>query len=211
MVAAGPIKNAAAIPRRVRVFLERARMLRAFFLVSLRPSSDAIPMTCAASEPYLLDETLRPNPPLSARTLKTIVAVVAGINLAFMLYFVSRGAWPIAPFMGLDVALLAWAFRESRIAARAFERVILSPSELRIERHPAKGSPTQTAFNPYWVRVDLVPWTEYSNRLYVRSHGRSEQVGAFLPPQTREGFANVLKAALSAAKAPDFSGARNGS
>ena len=143
--------------------------------------------------------------------LAIIVAVVAGINLAFMLYFVFQGAWPVAPFMGLDVVLLAWAFRESRIAARAHERVVLSPSELRIEQHPAKGAVTEAAFNPYWVRVDLVPWTEFSNRLYLRSHGRELQVGSFLPPQTREHFAESLKLALSAAKSPDFKPARNGS
>jgi uncharacterized membrane protein len=117
----------------------------------------------------------------------------------------------VAPFMGLDVVLLAWAFRESRIAARAHERVTLRASELRIEKHPAKGTVTAAAFNPYWVRVDLVPWTEYSNRLYLRSRGRSLQVGSFLPPQTREHFAQTLKSALSAAKNPDFGAARNGS
>jgi uncharacterized membrane protein len=163
------------------------------------------------TDPVILDETLRPSPPLSARTLAIIVAVVAAINLAFILYFISKGAWPVAPFMGLDVALLAWAFRESRIAARAYEHITLRASELRIEQHPAKGAVTEAAFNPYWVRVDLVPWTEYSNRLYLRSHGRSLQVGAFLPPQTREGFAQALKTALSRAKMPDFGAARNGS
>jgi uncharacterized membrane protein len=165
----------------------------------------------AANEPVLLDETLRPSPPLSARTLATIVAVVAGINLVFMLYFIFQGAWPVAPFMGLDVALLAWAFRESRIAARAHERITLRASELRVEQYPAKGAPKQAAFNPYWVRVDLVPWTEYSNRLYLRSHGRELQVGSFLPLGAREGFAQTLKSALSAAKNPDFEAARNGS
>jgi uncharacterized membrane protein len=163
------------------------------------------------SDPVLLDETLRPSPPMSAHALKMIVAVVAGINLAFMLYFVAQGAWPVAPFMGLDVALLAWAFRESRIAARAYERITLHVSELRIEKHPAKGAAVEATFNPYWVRVDLVPWTEFSNRLYLRSHGRTVQVGSFLPPQAREGFAQTLKSALSAAKSPDFEAARNGS
>ena len=163
------------------------------------------------TEPVFLDETLRPSPPMSASALKKIVAVVAAINLAFMLYFVSQGAWPVAPFMGLDVALLAWAFRESRIAARAHERITLCASELCIEKQPARGVATKAAFNPYWVRVDLVPWTEYSNRLYLRSRGRELQIASFLPPQTREGFANTLKAALSAAKNPDFEAARNGS
>jgi uncharacterized membrane protein len=185
--------------------MEKARARRrAFFLVSFVASLDAVAMNGVRSEPLLLDETLRPSPPLSARTLAMIVAVVAAINLGFILYFVSKGAWPVAPFMGLDVALLAWAFRESRIAARAHERITLRASELRIEQHPAKGTVTEAAFNPYWVRVDLVPWTEYSNRLYLRSHGRSLQVGAFLPPQTREGFAQTLKTALSRAKMPDF-------
>src|ERR1700748_3709587 len=101
------------------------------------------------SDPVLLDETLRPRPPMSARALKMIVAVVAGINLAFMLYFIAQGAWPVAPFMGLDVALLAWAFRESRIAARAHERITLRASELRIEQHPAKAAAAEAAFKPY--------------------------------------------------------------
>ena len=164
-----------------------------------------------SAEPVLLDATLRPNPPLNARTLRLILIVVAAINFAFALYFALRGAWPIAPFMGLDVALLAWAFRETRVAARAHERVTLKASELRVEQHPAKGVATAAAFNPYWVRVDLVPWTEYSNRLYLRSHGRELQVGSFLPPDARAGFADALKSALAAAKAPDFEAARNGS
>src|ERR1700742_906116 len=103
-----------------------------------------------ASDPLLRDATLRPSPPMSASALKKIVAVVAAINLAFMLYFVAQGAWPVAPFMGLDVALLAWAFRESRIAALAHERITLRASELRIEQQPARGMAKEIAFNPYW-------------------------------------------------------------
>ncbi len=162
-------------------------------------------------EPLLLETVLRPSPPMSARALAIILAVVTALNLAFALSFVLRGAWPVAPFMGLDVLLLAWAFRESRIKARAHERVTLSPSALRVEQHPARGTAREVAFNPYWVRVDLQPWTEYSNRLFLRSHGRSIQLGAFLAPTTRESFARTLKSALSAAKSVDCGAARNGS
>src|SRR5665213_1840246 len=70
-------------------------------------------------EPLLLETVLRPSPPMSARALAIILAVVAAFNFAFAMSFVLRGAWPIAPFMGLDVLLLALAFRESRIKARA--------------------------------------------------------------------------------------------
>jgi uncharacterized membrane protein len=156
------------------------------------------------AEPVLLDETLRPSPPMAPQALLIILAVVLAFNIAFALSFILRGAWPIAPFLGLDVALLAWAFRASTLAARRCERVTVTPSALRIEQHPAKGAVTQAEFNPYWVRVDLQWPTEFSNRLFLRSHGRELQLGAFLAPTVRESFANALKSALSAAKNPRF-------
>jgi uncharacterized membrane protein len=156
------------------------------------------------SEPLLLDTTLRPSPPMAPRTLLIILAVVAALNIAFALSFVLRGAWPIAPFMGLDVALLAWAFRASTIAARRFEQVTLTPSILRVEQHSAKGDVKEADFNPYWVRVDLQRPTEFSNKLFLRSHGRELQLGAFLAPQVRESFAEALKSALFRAKNPNF-------
>jgi uncharacterized membrane protein len=156
------------------------------------------------AEPVLLDETLRPSQPMEARTLLVILAIVASFNIAFALSFILRGAWPIAPFMGLDVVLLAWAFRASTLAAQRSERVILTPSLLRIEQRPAKGAMTEAQFNPYWVRVDLQRPTEFSNRLFLHSHGRALQLGAFLAPAVRESFANALKSAISAAKNPRF-------
>ncbi|HWD49890.1 MAG TPA: DUF2244 domain-containing protein [Rhizomicrobium sp.] len=162
-------------------------------------------------EPLLLDTVLRPSPPMDARALLIILALVASFNAAFALSFILRGAWPVAPFMGLDVLLLAWAFRESKIRARRSEHVMLTRDELSVEQTPARGHAKMLAFNPYWVRVDLQPWMEVSNRLYLRSHGKSIQLGAFLAPAVRENFANRLKSALSEAKSADFSAARNGS
>src|SRR3569623_3100942 len=145
--------------------VEKARSSRAFFLSCRRTRYDACRMD---NDPILLDETLRPSPPMEARTLLIILAVVAAFNIAFALSFVLRGAWPIAPFMGLDVALLAWAFRASTLAARRFEHVTLTPGLLSVEKHPAKGAVSKSTFNPYWVRVDLQRPTEFSNRVFLR-------------------------------------------
>jgi uncharacterized membrane protein len=162
------------------------------------------------TEPTILDETLRPSPPMSARTLLAILGIVASFNVAFALSFILRGAWPIAPFMGLDVALLAWAFRSSTLASRRFEHVTLTPTLLRVEKHSARGSATTAEFNPYWVRVDLQRPTEFSNRLFLRSHGRQMQVGDFLAPSVREAFAAALKSALWAAKNRHFGAQETG-
>src|ERR1051326_8455387 len=91
-------------------------------------------------EPLLLDAVLRPNPPMSAGALLAILIAVSLINFVFGLSFLLRGAWPIMPFLGADVALLTWAFHASRVAARAQERVTLSPAELVVERRSPKGA-----------------------------------------------------------------------
>lgn len=152
------------------------------------------------SDPVLLDVTLSPSPPVSSFALKLVLAIVAAINLAFGLAFVMRGAWVVAPFMGLDVALLGWAFWASVRASRRRERVTLTPSSLVIERHPSRGLPSEIALNPYWVRVDMADPPDHWSQLVLRSHGRAISVGSFLAPHERFDFAQVLKAALRRAR-----------
>src|SRR4029077_19160537 len=98
----------------------------------------------------LLDAVLRPSPPLTPRALLAILGIVVAISLAFSMSFVLRGAWPVAPFMGLDVALLACAFRQCRIAAKREEHVMLTHSLLRVLRKPAMQGVREMSFNPYW-------------------------------------------------------------
>src|SRR5436305_12970656 len=128
-----------------------------------------------SAEPVFLDAVLRPNPPMTPRALGIVLAIVAAINIAFAVGFLLRGAWPIAPFMGADVALLAWAFHSSRIAARAFEHVRVTTSELFVSRHPARGKAENMLLNPYWVSVHLEQPEDMPRKLTLRSHGKSVQ------------------------------------
>jgi uncharacterized membrane protein len=157
-------------------------------------------MSSPEDTPVFLDEVLRPNPPMPPSALLVVLTLVAAINLGFGGLFVLRGAWPVTPFMGLDVALLAWAFHASRGAARAYEHVRLSASELLVAHHPSKGPPREMVLNPYWVRVDLEQPEDMPRKLTLRSHGNAVQIGSFLGPRERLSFAQALKAALSAAR-----------
>ena len=157
-------------------------------------------MSEPGSEPVFFDAVLRPNPPMSPRALLVILIVVALANFILGMAFVLRGAWPIMPFMGADVLLLAWAFRASRRAAARFEHVTLTPSELRIARYPGRGQPSEIALNPYWLRVTLEDDVRPAKRLVLSSHGKSVQLGAFLAPADRASLSEALKAALRAAK-----------
>jgi uncharacterized membrane protein len=95
-----------------------------------------------AAESVLFDATLRPNPPMSAAAFKLVVSAVAVVNLGFGLFLILRGAWPVTPFMGADVLFLAWALNAGRLAARAYERVKLTPDSLLVLRQPARGRRT---------------------------------------------------------------------
>lgn len=144
----------------------------------------------------LLDVVLRPAPPLPPRVLLIILAIVASMNGAFALFFLLRGAWPMMPFMGADIALLAWAFQASERAARREEHVVLTPSLLTVARCAPKTAPKEFSFNPYWVRVDMANPPEHGSQLTLWSHGKGLRLGSFLPPLERASFANRLKSAL---------------
>jgi uncharacterized membrane protein len=156
----------------------------------------------SVGDPVLLDRTLRPGPPMPPAALTWVVVAVAAFYFIFGLAFIARGAWLITPFMGLDVALLAWAFRASLSAARAHERVLLTPSQLTVERHPAKGPASEVALNPYWVRVDMADPPEPGSQLVLWSHGKGVRVGSFLAPDEKVALAHTLKSALRRARGP---------
>ena len=148
----------------------------------------------------LLDHVLRPNPPLSPALLCLLLFFFAVANLAVAFYFVLRGAWPVVPFLGVDVALLGWAFRASFRAARREERVILTPALLRITRRQPRGDSDEVRFNPYWVRVHMDDPPQHGSQLLLWSHGKSLTIGRFLAPDLRASFADVLKEALRHAR-----------
>jgi len=102
--------------------------------------------------------------------------------------------------MGADVALLAWAFRASVIAARREEHVTLTASLLRIARRPPKGRGDEVKFNPYWVRVHMDDPPDHWSQLTVWSHGKGLKIGSFLAPEERAKFALTLKNALQQAR-----------
>ena len=102
--------------------------------------------------------------------------------------------------MGLDVALLAWAFRASLRASRCHERVLLTPSRLTVERHPVRGPASEVALNPYWVRVDMADPPEPGSQLILWSHGKGVRVGSFLAPDEKIALAHTLKSALRRAR-----------
>jgi uncharacterized membrane protein len=150
---------------------------------------------------------LSPHRSLSAANFKILLSVVATASVLTSLPFVLLGAWPVVGFMGLDVALLYFAFRANFNAARAYEQVRLTVLELQLAQVSAKGRTAEWRFHPSWVRLEREEHSEFgTQRLALVSRGQSVEVGAFLGPAAKAAFADEFAQALvTARRGPRFS------
>jgi uncharacterized membrane protein len=115
--------------------------------------------------------------------------------------FLLIGAWPVFGFLGLDVLLIYWAFRINYRAARAYEEVTVTTSELTVRKISHRGSVREWTLNPLWVRLERVAHEEFGiERLFLVSHGRRLSIAACLGPDEKASFAGALSTALSEAK-----------
>jgi len=126
---------------------------------------------------------------------------IGGVSFVAGVMFLLIGAWPVFGFLGLDVLLIYWAFRINYRAARAYEEVTVTTSELTVRKVSHRGSVREWTLNPLWVRLERVAHEEFGiERLFLISHGRRLSIAACLGPDEKASFAGALSAALSEAK-----------
>jgi uncharacterized membrane protein len=142
-----------------------------------------------------LDTVLRPHRSLSPRAFRLMLLVVVVVNVAVGAAFMARGAFPVAGFLGLDVVALWLAFQINYRAARAEERILVTPLQMQVERRNPSGAVSYFVLNPVWARA-----REESVGVAIWSRGASLRVGAFLSPEERAEFARALDLALYRAK-----------
>lgn len=154
----------------------------------------------------LFDAVLEPNRPLGLKGHAVVLGFVAFVNLIAAIVFVSQGAWPVTPFLGADVALLALAMHVSVRASRKRERLTLTPESLLIERISPNGAARREELNPYWLRVDHEDPELMGCELALVSRGRRWIVGSFLGAEERASLAAALRRALNEARLTVSSG-----
>jgi uncharacterized membrane protein len=152
-------------------------------------------------EPTLFSALLTPHRSLSGTGFLVVMGVLAGISFIGGIAFFFVGAWPVIGFLGLDVALVYWAFRANYRAAAAYEEVTVTPSELHVKKVSARGKVAEWSLNPVWVRLERETHEEFGLlRLFLVSRGRRLAIAGFLGPAEKESFAKALSAAIGEAK-----------
>ena len=142
--------------------------------------------------------TLTPHRSLSPKGFVILMAVIAGFNFAYGLFFYLIGALPVVGFMGLDVALVWWAFRANFADARRAEHIEITSHELVLRRLAERKPAQEQRFSRRWVRVELQEDREREliGPLYLRFRGKRTEIASFLGAQERLAFARALNAAL---------------
>ena len=146
------------------------------------------------------DAVIHPYRSLNPRGFRLFIGFLIAANAVFAVVMISRGAWPVAGFLGLDVLAVYAAFRLSYAQARAFERLVIDGENLVVERVDKNGVRREWSFPAYWVSV-WFDGDETEGTVTLRSHGRSLEVGSYLSPFERKDFAEALRKALRAANA----------
>ena len=153
------------------------------------------------SELPLFSAVMTPHRSLGRKGFVIVMLAVAGVSFVAGLVFLIAGAWPVTGVFGLDVALIYWAFRANYRAARAYEHIVITPTELVFRKVTARGAMTEWRANPLWVRLDRDVHEEFGvQSLHLVSRGERRAIAGFLGPDEKESFSAALQAALVAAR-----------
>ena len=139
---------------------------------------------------------LTPHRSLGPKGFLILMAALCGISFVAGLAFYLMGAWPVTGFVGLDVALIYFAFKLNYRSGRLYETVELTPALFTWTRVHPSGRREQFDCNPYWARVNLREWPDGRTDLRIVSQGKVLAFARFLTDDERRDFADALKGAL---------------
>ncbi len=154
-----------------------------------------------SAEPTIFSAVITPHRSLGSTGFLILILGIGGVSFASGMVFLLLGAWPVFGFLGLDVALIYVAFRANFRAARAYEEVTVTASELTVRKVNQRGGVREWTLNPIWVQLDRIVHEEFGiERLFLVSRGRRLPIAAFLGPDEKASFARALSNALGEAK-----------
>ncbi len=150
----------------------------------------------AVDTPLYFDAVLEPHRALSRAGFVIVMLIVSAISLAVGIFFLTKGAWPVFGFLGLDILLLWLAIKLNARGLKVKERIRVTTDEVIATRETPRGTESWS-FNPYWLNVALRETAQGKGEICLYSHGFSLSLGVFLIPRERREVTVALKRALA--------------
>lgn len=144
---------------------------------------------------------LRPNRSLTGTGLIVATAACLSALMPATLLCALLGAWLVLPFLGLEVIVAIATFVWLARHRDDHERIVLDPEHVSHVRIDGRSRETST-FPRYWVRLVVEPGENgrRPQRLWLRSHGRSVELGRDTNVPTRTALARALSGEFGIAR-----------
>jgi uncharacterized membrane protein len=157
-----------------------------------------------APAPPFFTAVITPHRSLSPRGLGLLFAMIAILSLLVGLRFWLLGAWPVALFAALEIALAGGFFWLNHRAARAVELVTIDEREARVIQNSAFGRRRDIRLPTAWLRVALDDPANRVPRLFLCERAWRAEIGAALGAEAKRDLARSLAEALHAWRHPRF-------
>ncbi len=140
-----------------------------------------------------------PNRSCSGRNMARLFGMYVLVSMSISAFFALNGAWVIAPFMGLEVAIVGAVVVS--VSRHAYDReiVVVDGDQMEIVQITGKTE-RRVALQRYWARTRLETQGDdwYPTRLLVGSHGRWVEIGSVLTDDERRSLSTRLNTVLRA-------------
>ncbi|HUQ10498.1 MAG TPA: DUF2244 domain-containing protein [Steroidobacteraceae bacterium] len=150
------------------------------------------------TDPHHINFDLIPHCSLSVRGAVVFFGFVCFVTLGIAGTATLLGFWPILPFAGLEMAVLAWALHANMQRRFECESIDVTQTEVIVEHRSLKvgrSTPHRIVFPRHWARVKIrAPKSPlHRGQLVIESHGRAREVGKFLTEEERRHLAAKLR------------------
>lgn len=153
---------------------------------------------------------LRPRASMSpvGATVLFVSVSTAILGVAFVCGLL--GAWQVLPMSSLVVVSLGLGLAAGFRRTQVEEVVSIVGATIAIDKHLLRET-EHYEFQRGWAQVVLVeprpPMEEFPSRLFIRSHGKQVQIGAFLDDEERHELATRLQPLMGPGRRFDSCGA----
>lgn len=154
----------------------------------------------STAKPQPFRAVLTPYRSLSPSGFLFLMTAIGVVSFVVGFAFLWIGAWPVLGFLGLDVALIYWAFKQNYRDGATSETIEVTPKQVRLTRYDAAGNASAMDFNTYWVRLALDERSDGRSILSLVARGERVRFADFLSDAERREFAAVLAGELHAAR-----------
>jgi uncharacterized membrane protein len=152
----------------------------------------------------LFQALIVPHRSLSPRGVALLCFAIFVISALLALRFWFMGAWPVAGFSVVEVALAVFLLRLNMHRARQSELLLLSEQTLRIVRTDWRGTRREQELPAAWLQVCLESRPATVSRLMVGNRRDHVEIAMSLGEEQKRSLAEALDAALRRARNPEF-------